>query len=75
MLLNNKEKYTQTHKVWVIRKKKSECAKLLGIMTDNNQKWSSHFWGNKGLHKPKPKTIYDKKNIEPYPWTQTETCG
>ena len=48
MLLNNKENVGQNKiKVGETEVKEVNSAKLLGMMLDNDQKWTSHFWGKK----------------------------
>ena len=50
MLLNNKENSSQKRiKVGDSEIEEVRSAKLLGMMLDNDQKWTCHFWGKKGL--------------------------
>ena len=48
MLLNNREHFGQKRiKVGDSEIKEVRSTKLPGMMMDNDQKWTSHFWGKK----------------------------
>ena len=50
MLRNNKDKENiRTIRVGAAEIQETDKAKLLGIIMDNDQNWTSHFWGMKGL--------------------------
>lgn len=50
LLINSKEKErVRTITVGEAQVQQVRSAKLLGITMDDTQKWSSHFWGKKGL--------------------------
>ena len=50
MLLNSRNKEeTNSIKVGTSEVQQVRSAKLLGITMDEDQKWTSHFWGKKGL--------------------------
>ena len=50
MLLNSKDKeVTRLMQVGSTEIHEVESTKLLGIMIDNDQNWTSHFWEKTGL--------------------------
>ena len=53
ILLNNKENSdSKKRKVDNSEGDKVKSPKLLGIKMDNDQKWTSHFWGKKDSLQP-----------------------
>ena len=53
ILLNNKENSdSKKRKVDNSEGDKVKSPKLLGIMMDNDQKWTSHFWGKNDSLQP-----------------------
>ena len=53
MLLNNKENLNPKKiKVGNSEVEKVKSAKLLGIMMENDQKWTSLFWGKRDFFQP-----------------------
>ena len=64
MLLNNKENVGQNKiKVGETEVKEVNSAKLLGMMLDNDQKWTSHFWGKKGLLKALNQRLFALRRV------------
>ena len=51
MVINSRNKGETTNKIKVgpAEIEQVSSAKLLGITMDEDQKWTSHFWGKKGL--------------------------
>ena len=53
-----------------------KSARLLGMMLDNDQKWTSPFWGKKGLLKSLNQSLFAIRRISNLiPQKQIETCG
>ena len=40
---------------------------------DEDQKWTSHFWGKRTASSTKPETICYQKNFKPHPKGQSST--
>ena len=64
MLLNSKDKTAiRIIKVRSAEIQETESAKLLGITMDNDQIWTSHFWGKKGLLQFLNQILYATRRI------------
>ena len=64
MLLNNREDPSQRKiKVGDSEIEEAKSAKLLGMTMDNVQKWTSHFWGKKGLLKALNQRLFAIRRI------------
>ena len=75
MLINSRDKETtNTIKVGSSEIQQVKSAKLLGIFMNEDQKWTSHFWGEKRTApSTKPKTVRNQENFKSYPKGQSST--